>query len=478
MKQRIFLFFFIIAFGLHQSLLAQQRGTGLVVDNKTYQNIPRLSNQWTGAKYERLPLSIDLRAYCPTPGQQGTKPTCVGWAVGYGGLTICRAIQSRTTDRQILNKMAHSAYYIYNNIKTETGCQQGAALPPALAFLQQKGDCRAATFGNDTTLCDIRPNTQADEEAALFKIKDYARLFDVNDSPDEKIRTVRQSLKDSSPVIVGLYLTRSFYNIADGQKTWLPDASEANLEAHAAVVVGYDMLTKTFDVMNSWGEYWGDGGFIKIKFEDFTRLTFYAFRMIPDIKTLVNSPVVFKNSDLLTGEFVVNTTSNGQFEPVKMIFNNQRQLYETVRKNWKANEALFQFRAKGIPQGKYVYIFSTDALNKTEIHYPLRTDARAMFSPSPDAEIVLPAENEALLKSAKGEDILYILYADYPLTDFEKRVKKVAFAKGKALERLQAGFSDIFIKNNLVRYDSDKIRFESRAIQGNIVPIIVAIHAE
>jgi Papain family cysteine protease len=478
MKQHCSIVFLILFIGFYHISWAQQRGTGLMIDDGMYQKCPQISNQWTGAKYERLPLSINLRPYCPTPGQQGTQPTCVGWAVGYGGLTICRAVQSQLTHRSQIDALAHSAYYVYNNVKTASGCQLGAALPPALAFLQQKGDCRAATFGNDTTLCDARPDSRADEEAALFKIKDYARLFDVNETAAEKTKTVRQALKDSSPVVIGLYLTRSFYNVADGQKLWSPAADEAPLEAHALVVVGYDMATQTFDLMNSWGEYWGDGGFIKINFEDFTRLTFYAFRMIPDIKTPIKTTTVFKNEDVLTGELVLNTVNNGQFETVKTVFNAQRQVYETVRKDWKANEALFQFRARGVPQGQYVYIFSTDALNKTEIHYPLSTDTRAKFSPSQEAEMVLPAENDALIKSTIGEDILYILYANYPLVDFEKRVKKVAYSKGTATERLKAGFSDFFTKNNRIHYDSDKMRFESRATQGNIVPIILAINAQ
>ena len=456
-----------------------QHGTGLVIDPAAYTRSPQMSTHWTGAKYERLPLTINLRPYCPTPGQQGTKPTCVGWAVGYGGLTICRTVQMQLTDRRQIDALAHSAYYVYNKVKNTEGCQSGVSLPPALAFLQQKGDCRAATFGNDTTLCDARPNSQADTEAALFKIKDYARLFETSETPTEKNRLIRQALKDSSPVVVGLYLTRSFYNVADGQKIWTPARDEANLEAHAVVVVGYDMRDETIEIMNSWGEYWGDNGFIKIKFEDFTRQVFYAFRMIADDKPFVQNKAFYKNDTRnLAGRFILNTVQNGQFSEAPTRYNAQRQLYETVKKDWKANETLFQLRVREVPQGKYLYIFSTDAQDKTEIHYPLSIDSRAQFVPSRDAEMVLPAENDALVKSTIGEDVLCILYADYAISDFEKRVKKVALAKGNFNERLQVGFSDILIKNNQIRYDSSAMRFESKATTGSVVPIVLAVEAK
>lgn len=459
---------------------AQRYGAGLVTDNAAYLKCPQVSNQWTGAKYERLPLSISLRPYCPTAGQQGTKPTCVGWAVGYGGLTICRAIQMQLTDRSQIDAMAHSAYYVYNKVKDTEGCQSGASLPPALTFLQQKGDCRAATFGNDTTLCNTQPDSRADAEAALFKIKDFARLFDIDESPSEKVRKIRQSLKDSAPVVVGLYLTRSFYNVADGQKLWQPARDEANLETHDVVVVGYDMRDSTVDILNSWGEYWGDNGFIKIKFDDFSRQAFYAFRMIADDKPVVkNNILVFQGSNYrLAGSFVLNTVQNGRFSETPTRYNAQRQLYETVKKDWKANEALFQLRVRDVPQGKYLYIFSTDAQDKTEIHYPLSTDNRALFVPSKEAEIVLPAENDALIKSTIGEDFLCILYADYPISDFEKRVKKVALAKGSYGERLSVGFGDILIKNTQIKYNNNAMRFESKAKEGNVVPIVLAVEAK
>ncbi len=483
-----FKLFFCLSSSLVLSLVAvaQKRGTGLILDAAQYAHCPKMPD-FNGAKFNSLPLSISLRSYCPTPSEQGLKPTCVGWAVGYGGLTISRAIRLGLTERKAVDAIAHSAYYIYNNLKKPDGCETGVALPAALEFLKKNGDCRAATFSNDSINCDMPSNPRAYSEAMQFRIKDFARLFDADASTDAKILKLRMALKDSCPVIIGFYLTNSFYNINDGDKKWSPKPDEQNMSAHAAVVVGYNAKSETFELMNSWGNQWGDGGFIRVGFEDLARRISYAFQFIPDdswqIKTVkaVEKPVKTQDYPIqLSGAFRLRAFENGQKTDVKVVFNRSRRLYEAARKNWKVGRSTFQLVVKEVPRGKYVYVFSQDAARKIEKHYPLSTNDFVNFMPSADAEIILPSATDGMVKTTVGEDLLVILYADQAIADFDGRLKKMEAEQGGFMEKFKKTFGDLLISETNTRFNENQMQFlaQSRAGEGTVVPIVLGVEGK
>lgn len=470
---------------------AQRRGAGLTLSANSYRNCPKMPD-FDGAKFNSLPLSISLRPYCPTPSEQGFKPTCVGWAVGYAGLTISRAISLGLTQQSAIDAMAHSAYYIYNNLKKPDGCETGVELPAALAFLKKNGDCRATTFGNDSVNCDMRPNAQAYTEAMQFRIKDYARLFDADASTALKILKIRMALKDSSPVIIGFYLTNSFHNVSDGQKKWSPKPSEKNDVAHAAVIVGYDAQSETFELMNSWGNQWGDGGFIKVGFEELAQRTAYAFQFMPNDNWQAKTPKTIDRpvkpqtartdaySVQLSGTFQLIAFENGEKRNVKVLFNRRRQMYEAVHKDWKAMHSTFQLVVKDVPRGKYVYVFSQDALRKIEKHYPLSINDFANFIPSPEAEIILPSATDGLLKTTVGEDLLVILYADQAIADFDLRLKNMTAEQGSFAEKFKKNFGDLLIFEANTRFNDGQMQVQarSRVGEGSVVPIILGVEGK
>lgn len=83
-----------------------------------------------------LPLNINLEGFCPEVRHQGDIYSCVG-CEGYAGMTIQRAIHNRCTDRQLINENAHSALFVFNQVKQD--CAEGARLTDALRFLKRKG---------------------------------------------------------------------------------------------------------------------------------------------------------------------------------------------------------------------------------------------------------------------------------------------------------------------------------------------------
>lgn len=71
----------------------EELGTGLDFSQEKYDSIP-MSVPLLTRSFTSLPSSYSLKPYCPTPGNQRTQGSCVGWASAYGARTISYAIKN------------------------------------------------------------------------------------------------------------------------------------------------------------------------------------------------------------------------------------------------------------------------------------------------------------------------------------------------------------------------------------------------
>jgi hypothetical protein len=492
----------IVAILLSIATFAQaQRGTGLAFDDAAYQKDKR-QPPFSGAKFMGIPPSVSLRKYCPTAGDQGASFSCIGWSVGYGALTICRAIQ--TGNLQISNNQAHSAAFVYNQIKEGDDCYAGASLSKAFEFISTKGNCTTQSFKNNPKNCNEKPDSKAMTEAVNFRIKDYATLFNPTDSDSLKREKTKQQIAAQNPVVIGLLIDSIFQASSKFEKNiWKVDSNSLALgknAGHAMIVVGYNDTLQAFELMNSWGTNWGDKGFVWVTYKDFSKVVKYGFVMTLDEKISFHNgkPVPMTTTELLTssaepyvslsGEFVYQNIASVIYKPdgtleieyvqAKVTYSAQRQLYESNTK-WRVND-MFQLIAKRVPKGKYVYIFSQDAVGKVDIHYPLNTNDFSHFMPSPDAEIILPREDNALQLSKRGEDMICILYADQAIKDISTRLEKFKKEQGSFSQKLTKTFGDVLIKNKEVSFAPFEMRFSSltKKSQGSVVALLLSVIAE
>jgi Papain family cysteine protease len=496
-----------------------RRYTGFVFDDNVYNLVPRLP-RYEGGKYNKIPLKVSLRPYTPIPFDQGTVGSCVAYASGYANYTMNRAIQEKLTDRAKINPMAHSASYLYNQIKSANlanasdPCSGGASIMSAMETMKTKGICLATTFANDPTNCQKTITPEANAEAAIFKIKDFATLFAIQEDAEVKIDKTRKAIANQIPVVIGIEMTPSFWDIKPGQTAWKPAADERRLGGHAMIVVGYDEVRKSFEVMNSWGATWADNGFVWIDYEIFGNFVKYGFQMtLDDKKLVVNNVEVKPESKIITvtpptkietftqlgGDFIFryptgyDASNKIEFQEAKAMYNSDRKLYELVRKDFKKGD-VFQLVAENIPQGKYAYVFSLDASNKLEKHWPVGENyiidtivvngierfnkvPIANFIPSKNTEIIMPSLDDALQMAVKGEDNLCILYCDKQIMDIDQRLMKVKMSKAATFnEKLNAAFGDVLVKNSDVKYRGDKMSFTSQSKESKnaVVPIVLS----
>lgn len=483
------------------SLSAQNRpyGMGLVIDDEAYSKVPHLP-QYAGKKYNKVPLKVSLKEYCPSPGNQGLNGSCAAWAAGYGGLTILRAVQDNLQGQEAITKVASSVFFLFNQIKLSEDCEEGARLSDAMQILNEQGDCLAKNF-DSTADCAMMPGPNQLQEASQYKIKDYAAIFHHDADAATKIQKTKRALASKTPIVMGMLVTESFWGIEPGQKQWQPTAEDNIVGGHAMVIVGYDEVRKSFEVMNSWGPDWANKGFVWIKYKDFAKYCKYGFQMVLNentpiekeeiaVKNLTNTAIALSGTFAFRYPTGYEEDEHGKeviaFENAAVSFNETSLVYETIRKDWAVGD-VFQLLAKEIPVGENIYIFSVSPVNKMELHWPLNEGVDALnkvpladFVPSKDAEIIVPSADEALQLADAGTDHLVILYSNNKIANILTRMTFLGTLDGTVHERLAQTFGDILLAPQHIKYELNRMAFNSVAAEKNgfVVPIILSVTAQ
>lgn len=467
-----------------------KNGTGLLFNESDYEAIKTIPYDYGQGKSADLPLSVDLKPWTPKIANQGMTSSCVGWAVGYGCLTMMHAKINGWTDKERITKEAFSAYFLYNNIKLGEFCEEGAYLTKAGEFLTNMGDCKSRIFDTKTTNCDNKGTHAIKEIAQKFKIKKYYKVFGAKEEPQNKRYNIKRNLAEGFPVVVGMKLRANFYNL----KTdfWYPYLQDTMPDGnHALVVVGYDNNKNAFEVMNSWGDKWGNKGYCWIQYDDFAAHAMGAIRLIvdKDYKDDTNPDVLATKIDY-EGHFEFRQFKyHGVDKPG--FYNAQVKktgdfTYTTSKKDWKVDDG-YRFFVKKTQVNRMIYVFSFDAKG-SNIHWPRPKKAttngtlqsgEAPVIPFDSVQIIIPGKNRMLTKRIKGDDNIIILYSYTEIDDFEERVKRVKNTFGSAEMKLSSGFGDLIIPPKDVQYSDKEMSFISKTnASQTIIPMILTLKGE
>ena len=460
-------------------------GQGLVFDDSSYYKVPRISTYGDGSKSENMSLNnifkVDLKPFCPDIQHQGTMGSCVGWSVGYGAYTIQNAIFNNWKDQTgMITDNAFSAMFIFNQIKL-TDCEYGARIEDGFKLLKEKGDVLSKIYDSDVSDCYREPSLEELAEANLFTILDYATLFGPEDQKGIKINKTKISLVQDRPVVVGMEIRKNFYRIRNGEQFWFPEVGNTDPGGgHAMVVVGFDEVKKAFEIMNSWGELWGNQGFIWVKYDDFAKYCKYGFQfqtrqpgssaIINYGKVLVRKPAIRTRDTILFSE--VPLSLNGYY-------------YEPLEEDW-AKGMPFQLLISDVRSGTYLYCFSLDADNELKIHWPRdeRLDSSfdgliesALIS-VPEVNLVIPNQYTALQINKSGAEHICLLFASEPISDFNRKIKKLLKKKGPFVEKLKYAFGKDVLTFDSIKYEKNTAQFAGQTISGQVVPLILKIEVD
>ncbi|MDP0501485.1 MAG: DUF4384 domain-containing protein [Verrucomicrobiota bacterium JB022] len=462
-----------------------QKGTGLIFDVQAYRAVPYKAPV-TADTYANLPVAANLEKYCPTPGDQGRYSTCTAFAVGYHLRTILYGIEQQQTSRAQLDRHIFSPTFVYEKIKDESDldCMQGSSPVAALELLRSVGIPTLATV---PYLCGSAIGTDAMLEATAYPILDYQILYgtDLADTDPIKTLSVKKSLSEGSPVVIGFKVHQSFYQSGAVWKEQESDRGPTGQHGlHAMVVVGYDDARAggSMRVMNSWGTRWGDKGFVWIPYEDFNRNCIMALQAYgkrparptprpgPDGKTPELPP-------LLQGKVAFEERDGTPMAAIKVVppedrSNQTRYVGYRMARSY-ASGTRFRFYIT-TNTDCYLYAFATDLTGEITTILPFQDNMSPHIGPN--STIAFPSERKVVrMDRQPGTDYLLMLYSEEPL-DVEALKAAMEANSGTLSLKVAQALGSRIVPEQYIQFDPDQIGFTvTQKTRGSVVPLMVEI---
>jgi hypothetical protein len=283
-------------------LFSQDFPTGAIRDDALYESLPQKAVQITRA-YENLPGTVSLKQYAPYAWNQ-SGGTCTAWSSAYAARTILESIALNRRDRLLTTANVFSPNFVYkrlfifNNVPDDPKAERGAHISWALNFMQREGPVKMSEREKTLDFWNIPLSMFANSRK--YPIAEYATLFRWNtNDPKFMIQMVKKSVAESKPVIIAMYVPASF---ASARDVWRPvESPSGNYGYHAMCVVGYDddKYGGAFEVQNSWGSKWGNGGFIWIPYTAFTDFVHEAYGITENLGLYQNCEFMRKDNFLI-----------------------------------------------------------------------------------------------------------------------------------------------------------------------------------
>lgn len=251
-----------------------------------------------------VPTSYSLEKFAPKVMSQGNLSSCTAWSSAYCGMTILKRMETGN-----VNAEPYSPLNLYNRLKAVTSedpCHAGGCyVSDALNMLEDHGCAKFKDFDN---ACGY---TSASK---YYSDKLYG--FEELGVTTENIKT---ALSKNSPVVFVI----QYYNDGWGETKNLQDGVWNGYYSgpdgyHAMCIIGYDDHkggSGAFQVMNSWGDDWGQNGFFWIKYKDLFHVDqAFMLKADPDkvdksfVNSVINNNSTNNNSN--NDQFTDNTNNN------------------------------------------------------------------------------------------------------------------------------------------------------------------------
>lgn len=227
-----------------------------------------------------MPERVSLEQFAPERLNQGRQGSCVAWSSAYSARSILYARQTGNDP----NSVAFSPSFLYNQIGLE-GCQ-GSYIIRAMENMKQVGALPFNQFPYDENDCESQPAQFQLQSASAFRINGFNRLSVSGDDYKVDLLAVKQNLAQGAPVVIGMMVGGTFMQDMMGKKVWIPSADDYNkmgFGGHAMSVIGYDDYLEggAFQIMNSWGNEWGENGIGWVRYKDFDYFVKEAYGIDP-----------------------------------------------------------------------------------------------------------------------------------------------------------------------------------------------------
>lgn len=418
---------------------------------------------------------VSLADFAPQRLNQGQQGSCVAWSCAYAAQTILTAAATH----QDPNSIRFSPSYLYNQIKLD-GCQ-GSYIQRAMDAMTKNGGVPLRDYPYDDRSCDNEPGSSAIQQGRQNTIHGFTRLTDGDDVNSISIPAIKEHLANNGPVAIGMMVGQSFMQPMMGQEIWHPDASdEAGMGAggHAMCVIGYDdnkitgqdangkNVKGAFQIMNSWGEDWGQKGIAWIGYSDFKDYVREAYGIDP----------LPKRTDVasLPLECTIGLINNADKKYIRL--QNTGNEYSTV----SPIKIGTRFKVEIANRTEcYIYIFAQEVDGSSYVLFPYLKSGETVSKHSPYCGItgyrVFP-RSQSLEADDKGtRDYIAIVVSteelDYNTINRSINDSRQTSYAGKVQEALQG---KLITSANYSSTSDGAIRFSGDVRQNKAVATIVA----
>jgi len=446
------------------SCAAFGQARGAILDDN-YDNLPRRADLYT-LSYEGLPSSYSLKQYSPLPGDQTEYGTCVAWAASYAARTILESVALNRLNQTETTQNAFSPVYVYRNVVTDDPeCIYGTQIYSILDFMRDTGTTRMMDAERDTAF--PRVDLAYYRTIRKYPIAGYVTLF----SRDERqkltliTRVIKRSLTEGKPVIIALNTPDSFL---DAKDVWRPAENPANFYyAHALCVVGYDdnRFGGAFEVQNSWGRKWGNGGYIWIPYQAFVDFVYEGYELTDNISYLGGS---YGFSGYVQIEVQQNRTAPDQGTRTA-VFNLTDNKYYTAAEVF-TEETQISFSA-GSGERAYVYSFrALQPLNENYFYTPELLFPQNGISPLLNQSEI--SVTSAVTLDTPGTEYFITLYSKEAL-DIHSIMRGFSSAQGSVNKRLAAAVGDNYTTE--LSFNENQTAFTASPENPGAVAALIAV---
>jgi len=456
----LFLFAAVSVFGQPE----QKYSKGALFNEDAYSKLPKKAALATRA-YEGLPKSFSLKQYAPQPGDQTNYGTCVAWASAYAARTISESVALNRKNQTETTQNVFSPVYVYRNIRPDDPeCQRGAQIYSALDLMRDSGAVKMLDIERSIEFPNIDLSNY--KESKRYPIGGYVTLFSREDrqKPALITRIVKKSLAEGKPVVIGMNTPDSFL---EAKNIWEPTESPDNFYGgHAMCVVGYDDDKNAFEVINSFGRKWGNGGFIWISYKAFVDFVIESYEVIENL-------AIYSDTVKYAGFSRIEILGRGAPKNASLVLI-QEGYYKTAETFTEGTQ--FRF-VVGAGENAYVYSFAVSKPARDNNFYsPVLMFPQKGVSPLlnyRDSAVILPAEDKTLALDAEaGMEYLITLYSKQSL-DIQAIMRRFVSAKGSLAERLAAATDNPLLS---ISYNAKEAAFtattdDSRAVAALVVAL-------
>ena len=335
--------------------------------------------------------------------------------------------------------------------------EEGLSLAYAVPFMGHSGLPRKYTFeetfiashiwqgerlfGYNTDILSI----DTEFPRFIIPITGYGRLYISNSTPEFRVERVKRSIAGGEPVIIGFNPPDSFKIAGD---YWAPERNDIDDpdNGHAVCVIGYDdkKYGGAFEIMNSWGEEWGNGGFTWISYETFGKWVDEAWVINEDIS-------IYMDSFEYNGKVNVELAGKSESPSLKLLQDGIYRLSTTVIPGTRIrlNAENINLPARN---NVHTYMFYTDAQHSKLV--------RAVNGEWINTNEATKAENIIVLFSRTQLDVNSII------SNFER-------ATGSISNRLERVLGNGFIRFSNSDYLYDSMQITSSFINTRAVAAMV-----